>query len=326
MQENRSFDHYFGTLSGVRGFSDPRVATNRVNGPSTRSGDQFGYQPGVGVDPTGFLQPFDLQQSSPPRTATAPTTSRTNGTTQHHELERRERWTAFVQAHLAADGVTNFAATMGYFDRCGPPLLLRAGRRLHHLRRLPLLGAGTHRPQPRAWPCRAPSTPPARAAVRSSSRRPAAGRSSTGRSTGPPCPSSLLDAGVTWKVYNDPDRPRPLQSAALLQGLQRPARPAGTQLPAAGARPQLPRRLHRRRGGGDPAPGELDPWTDHPVRAPGHGAAVGREPGADRPRHADLQPRGLGPHPVHPQLRRERRVLRPRPAAGPAARVRRAST
>ena len=27
MQENRSFDHYFGTLRGVRGFSDPRAAT-----------------------------------------------------------------------------------------------------------------------------------------------------------------------------------------------------------------------------------------------------------------------------------------------------------
>ena len=26
MQENRAFDHYFGTLSGVRGFGDPRVA------------------------------------------------------------------------------------------------------------------------------------------------------------------------------------------------------------------------------------------------------------------------------------------------------------
>ena len=24
MQENRSFDHYFGTMRGVRGFSDPR--------------------------------------------------------------------------------------------------------------------------------------------------------------------------------------------------------------------------------------------------------------------------------------------------------------
>jgi phospholipase C len=27
MQENRSFDHYFGTLRGVRGFGDPRPAT-----------------------------------------------------------------------------------------------------------------------------------------------------------------------------------------------------------------------------------------------------------------------------------------------------------
>lgn len=29
MQENRSFDHYFGTLSGVRGFSDPAVVRRR---------------------------------------------------------------------------------------------------------------------------------------------------------------------------------------------------------------------------------------------------------------------------------------------------------
>src|SRR4051812_11943849 len=27
MQENRSFDHYFGTLNGVRGFGDPRPVT-----------------------------------------------------------------------------------------------------------------------------------------------------------------------------------------------------------------------------------------------------------------------------------------------------------
>ena len=29
MQENRSFDHYFGTLAGVRGFNDPRAITSR---------------------------------------------------------------------------------------------------------------------------------------------------------------------------------------------------------------------------------------------------------------------------------------------------------
>ncbi len=38
MQENRSFDHYFGTLRGVRGFGDPRVA-------KLPSGDPLWYQP-----------------------------------------------------------------------------------------------------------------------------------------------------------------------------------------------------------------------------------------------------------------------------------------
>ncbi|MGW2235028.1 phosphocholine-specific phospholipase C [Streptomyces sp. NPDC001759] len=32
MQENRSFDHYFGTLRGVRGFGDPRPAVTRQDG------------------------------------------------------------------------------------------------------------------------------------------------------------------------------------------------------------------------------------------------------------------------------------------------------
>src|SRR5580700_6558727 len=62
MQENRSFDHYFGTLSGVRGFSDPRALTNRVGARRVPVWDQYGYQPGLGVDPAGYLQPFDLQQ------------------------------------------------------------------------------------------------------------------------------------------------------------------------------------------------------------------------------------------------------------------------
>jgi phospholipase C len=58
MQENRSFDHYFGTLCGVRGFSDPDILSQVF--------DQFGYQPGQGADPSGYLQPFRLS-SDPPR-------------------------------------------------------------------------------------------------------------------------------------------------------------------------------------------------------------------------------------------------------------------
>jgi phospholipase C len=38
MQENRSFDHYFGTLSGVRGFADPRAVI-------LPSGNSVWYQP-----------------------------------------------------------------------------------------------------------------------------------------------------------------------------------------------------------------------------------------------------------------------------------------
>jgi phospholipase C len=48
MQENRSFDHYFGSMNGVRGFSDPRVA-------KFSNGDPVWYQPdGKG----GFVLPF----------------------------------------------------------------------------------------------------------------------------------------------------------------------------------------------------------------------------------------------------------------------------
>jgi phospholipase C len=48
MQENRAFDHYFGTLHGVRGFNDPRVA-------KFSNGDPVWYQPdGKG----GYILPF----------------------------------------------------------------------------------------------------------------------------------------------------------------------------------------------------------------------------------------------------------------------------
>jgi len=47
MQENRSFDHYFGTLRGVRGFEDPRAVT-------LPAGQPVWYQPGG----AGVVLPF----------------------------------------------------------------------------------------------------------------------------------------------------------------------------------------------------------------------------------------------------------------------------
>jgi phospholipase C len=50
MQENRSFDHYFGSLRGVRGFGDPRAV-------KLPSGKSVWHQPDSG-NPDGFVLPF----------------------------------------------------------------------------------------------------------------------------------------------------------------------------------------------------------------------------------------------------------------------------
>src|ERR1700739_2102722 len=51
MQENRSFDHYFGTLRGVRGFGDPRAVTLPSGKPvwyqPSASGDVLPFRPNV---------------------------------------------------------------------------------------------------------------------------------------------------------------------------------------------------------------------------------------------------------------------------------------
>src|SRR5262245_25773132 len=52
MQENRSFDHYFGTFPGARGFSDPTAIRLR-NGRSV-------FQQPDPANPDGFLEPYHM--------------------------------------------------------------------------------------------------------------------------------------------------------------------------------------------------------------------------------------------------------------------------
>ena len=51
MKENRSFDHYFGALRGVRGFDDPRARL---------PGDRTLFQQVDALHPDGHLLPFRL--------------------------------------------------------------------------------------------------------------------------------------------------------------------------------------------------------------------------------------------------------------------------
>src|SRR6478736_1608549 len=52
IQENRSFDHYFGSYRGVRGFSDPSMAYQQPNPANTTSA------------PIGTLLPFHLDTAT----------------------------------------------------------------------------------------------------------------------------------------------------------------------------------------------------------------------------------------------------------------------
>jgi phospholipase C len=105
MQENRSFDHYFGTLRGVRGYGDP-------NALRLQNGQSVFYQPDT-LNPQGYVLPFHLD-------------TRTTSAQQLHDLSHE--WDAqhdslaagkmdgWVSAHREKNGAAG-PLTMGYYTR-----------------------------------------------------------------------------------------------------------------------------------------------------------------------------------------------------------------
>ncbi|GIH15769.1 alkaline phosphatase family protein [Rugosimonospora africana] len=106
MQENRSFDHYFGSLSGVRGFSDPHAA--RIS-----NGKSVFYQPDPS-NPDGYLLPYHLD-SHVSAAQTIPSLS--HAWQVQHNAWNNGAMDNFVPAHVASNGAVNGRYTMGYFTR-----------------------------------------------------------------------------------------------------------------------------------------------------------------------------------------------------------------
>ena len=105
MQENRSFDHYFGMLAGVRGFNDP-AALKQANGRSVF------YQPDA-ENPKGYMLPFHLDTRS--------TNAQKIPSTSHAWAVQHKAWNGglmdqWLPAHRAADGAHG-PYCMGYFKR-----------------------------------------------------------------------------------------------------------------------------------------------------------------------------------------------------------------
>jgi phospholipase C len=104
MLENRSFDHYFGTLPGVRGFGDPHAMT-------LSTGRTVFHQPDA-LHADGYMLPFHLDTAD--HAELIPSTSHA-WKTQHAAWNggRMDNW---LPAHRAADG-EHGPYTMGYFKR-----------------------------------------------------------------------------------------------------------------------------------------------------------------------------------------------------------------
>jgi phospholipase C len=103
MQENRSFDHYFGTLSSVRGFSDPA-----------------GWFLQQGAGPGGELAPFRLL-SDPPRCDGECLNDISHTWQTQHRSWNQGAMDAFVSTHVAVDGAADGPSTMGYYTRADLP-------------------------------------------------------------------------------------------------------------------------------------------------------------------------------------------------------------
>jgi phospholipase C len=107
IQENRSFDHYFGTYKGVRGFQDPNALPGVFAQP--------GYPvPGYG----GHLLPFHINAAK-------------NGECTHdishdwgpqHLSWDNGAMDGFVSQHLIVNDIGDGPLTMGYYQRADLPL------------------------------------------------------------------------------------------------------------------------------------------------------------------------------------------------------------
>ncbi|MBO0701318.1 MAG: phospholipase [Candidatus Dormibacteraeota bacterium] len=103
MQENRSFDHYFGTYPGVRGFSDPK-AIKLPKGLSV-------FQQPDPANPDGYLEPFHMSTVT---TGAAAIPDLTHNWQPQHQSWNNGLMDGWVRTHIAFDGTQNGQYTMGY--------------------------------------------------------------------------------------------------------------------------------------------------------------------------------------------------------------------
>jgi phospholipase C len=307
-QENRGFDHYFGALPGVRGFADPHPVP--LPGGHTVWSQPRAKPAATGVPQSARLAPFRLDTLAQPRLM------RSAGTP-HRWPDAQQAWDHGRLAHWPAAKEDH---SMGYFAPADIPLQTALADAFT------LCDAYHCSFQGGTWPNRLflftghndPHGPGRRAGAVQRVRRLRQGRPEPGLHLDDLCPAP---GSRGRELAGLPGRGRQLwrQPAGRLSHLSRclPPAPGPCAAPARTCcHHARAGRAARRRAGRPPAPGELGGGTRGRQRTP-----VEIQPGPRRRLHgardgrAAVQPRRVVAHRAAGQLRRKRRLLRPRTPA-----------
>jgi phospholipase C len=104
MQENRSFDHYFGTFPGARGFNDPAAI-------KLPTGNSVFQQPDP-ANPDGYLEPWHMSTIT---TGAAAVPSLSHDWRDQHASWNQGAMDGWLLTHIASDGDLNGSFTMGHY-------------------------------------------------------------------------------------------------------------------------------------------------------------------------------------------------------------------
>ena len=295
MQENRSFDHYFGTLPGVRGFADPHPAPTPGGDVLTQAGDgirtgPYALQPEHRSDtPVGYITPHTWDDAQ-----RAWNDGRMD---QWLPAKGRLGMGAYGPAELPFQTALADAFTLCEAYHCS----MQAGTNPNRL----FLWTGANDPRGEAG---------GPALVNTHDRLGPAAEGYAWTTY----PERLQQAGVDWRIYQDMadnfnDNPWPAfantarRMPAVTRCASAPCRPARCKTWRATSPPAA---CPRSRGSSRPPPTPSIRKSRRRRRRL-HGTGAG---------HPHAQPGGLEPLRLLRHLRRERLLLRPRAAAGPPAR------
>jgi phospholipase C len=193
MMENRSFDHYFGTYPGVRGFDDPHAIPGVFK--------QRGFRAGHGPDKNGHLYPFHLNTKDLASYAEC-VDDITHNWGPMHDAWNHGRMDQWLPAHLGADGPTIGPISMGYYKREDIPLYFDLADAFTICDRYFASVLGPTDPNRVMWltgtldPEGTHGGPCLETLV-------ADRVTQFGKYTWPTMPERLSEAGVSWRVYQD---------------------------------------------------------------------------------------------------------------------------